>query len=268
MSTLLQVSDTHFGCERARAVEALVALAAGLRPDLVVLSGDITQRARRRQFDAARRFAGRLGAPLVAIPGNHDIPLFDVLSRALRPYAEYARAFGADLEPVHENADLLAVCVNTTRAYRHRHGEVCAAQVERVAARLRACPPGKLRIVVTHQPLHVPRARDESNLLRGHADAARAWAAAGADLALAGHIHLPFVRPVRERVPDLARSLWAVNAGTAVSHRVRGGGGERNSVNVVRYVAGEPACRVERHEHDGESAGFRLAETVSIALER
>ncbi|HYE90257.1 MAG TPA: metallophosphoesterase [Terriglobales bacterium] len=268
MSALLHVSDTHFGCERPEVVEALVAFAAALRPRLAVLSGDITQRARRGQFDAAARFAARLGAPVLAIPGNHDLPLFDLVSRLVRPYAGYQRAFGADLEPVHEDADMLVVSVNTTRVYRHKHGEVSAAQVERVASRMRACPPGKLRVVVTHQPMHVPLGRDESNLLRGYADAARAWAAAGADLLLAGHIHLPFVRPVSERVAGLARALWAVNAGTAVSRRVRAGGGEHNCVNVIRYAAGEAACRVERHEHDRAAARFQLAEATSIPLAR
>jgi 3',5'-cyclic AMP phosphodiesterase CpdA len=270
MSVVLQVSDTHFGTERPEVVEALVALAAGARPDLVVLSGDITQRARRAQFEAARRLVERLGAPaLVAIPGNHDIPLFNLAARALSPYAGYARAFGAELEPSYEAHDLLVLAVNTTRAWRHKHGEVSAAQIERVAQRLRQCAPQKLRIVVTHQPMHVPAGADEDNLLRGHAEAARAWARAGADLVMGGHIHLPFVRPMSERLPDLARSLWVVQAGTAVSRRVRPGA-EANSVNLVRYDrAGDPAaCVVERADYDAKHASFALAARMRIELQR
>ena len=86
MSVLLQISDPHFGTERPRVVEALVSLAQRERPDLVVLSGDITQRARAEQFAAARAFADRLGAPFVAIPGNHDIPLLDLPAPRLRAY--------------------------------------------------------------------------------------------------------------------------------------------------------------------------------------
>lgn len=97
MSVLLQISDTHFGTEQPQVVEALVALAAQQRPVMVVLSGDITQRARPAQFRAAKVFVDRLGAPVLAIPGNHDIALFDLWARLTRPYACYAKVFGADL---------------------------------------------------------------------------------------------------------------------------------------------------------------------------
>lgn len=115
MSVLLHIADTHFGTEQPPVVEALVALAAQQRPDLVVLAGDITQRARPAQFRAAKAFVDRLGAPVLAVPGNHDIALFDLWARLTRPYARYAEVFGADLEPVHASADLLVVGVNTTR---------------------------------------------------------------------------------------------------------------------------------------------------------
>jgi predicted phosphodiesterase len=219
MSLLLQVSDTHFGTERAPVVEALLELGAAQRPDLVVLSGDITQRARRAEFDAARRLVERLAAPAtLAIPGNHDVPLFNIAARLLQPYAAYARTFGADLEPSYEDEALLVVGVNTTRAHRHKHGEVSERQIERVARRLGGCPPQKLR-----------------------------------------------VRPVAERLPDLVRPLWAVQAGTAVSQRVRPGA-EANSVNLVR--TGQGACTVERWDHDASGGRFALGERVRIALSR
>jgi 3',5'-cyclic AMP phosphodiesterase CpdA len=267
VSVLLQVSDTHFGTERAEVVDALNRFVGELRPDVMVLSGDITQRARRAEFAAARRFAqGVTARAVLAIPGNHDIALFNLAARLFRPYHAYAEAFGTELEPSFESDELLVLCVNTTRAHRHKHGEVSAQQIERVAQRLSASSPQKLRIVVTHHPMHVPFGTEERTLLRGHADAARAWAAAGADLVLGGHIHLPFVRQVNERVTGLSRALWVVQAGTAVSHRVRAGG-EANSVNIVRY---EPAkhpgeCVVERWDYN---AAFKLAESVRIVLRR
>ena len=270
MSLLLQISDTHFGTERAPVVEALVQFAAGQRPDVVVLSGDITQRARRTEFAAAKRLVERLApSAVLALPGNHDVPLFNVVARALHPYQRYAEAFGAELEPEHEAADLLVLCVNTTRPYRHKHGEVSAQQIERVARRLQRCAPHKLRLVVTHHPMHVPSGADEANLVRRHGDAARAWAAAGADLVMGGHIHLPFVRPLSERMPDLARPLWVVQAGTAVSRRVRPGG-EANSVNLVRYERGGDPGGVIVERWDCEAAGkrFSMAQRVRLALSR
>ncbi|MBY0464748.1 MAG: metallophosphoesterase, partial [Burkholderiales bacterium] len=146
MSVLLHLSDTHFGTEQPQVVEALVALAAQQRPDVVVLSGDITQRARPVQFQAAKRFVDRLGAPVLAIPGNHDLPLFDLWARLTCPYGRFATVFGADMEPVHASPDWLVLGVNTTRAWRHRHGAVSAAQVARVAGLLAAASPGQLRV--------------------------------------------------------------------------------------------------------------------------
>lgn len=133
MSVLLQISDTHFGTEQPPVLEALVALAAQQRPDLVVLSGDITQRARPSQFRAAKAFVDRLGAPFLAVPGNHDIALFDLWSRLTRPYARYTKVFGTNLEPVYASPDLLVIGVNTTRAWRHKNGEVSTGQIYRVA---------------------------------------------------------------------------------------------------------------------------------------
>ena len=263
MSLILQISDTHFGTERPPVVQALARLAEQLQPTLVVLSGDITQRARPGQFRAARAFVDRLGAPLLAIPGNHDLPLFNLWSRALHPYAHHVAAFGADLEPVHATPDLLVIGVNTTRAWRHKNGEVSAAQIERVAQRLQAAHPQQLRVVVVHQPVAVTRTADEPNLLRNRTAALTRWAEAGADLLMGGHIHLPYVKAL----PGLARPLWAVQAGTAVSSRVREG--LPNSVNVLRWPAltegaTTHACRIERWDFSAGAGAFVLARDDTV----
>jgi 3',5'-cyclic AMP phosphodiesterase CpdA len=252
MSVLLQISDTHFGTEQPQVVDALATLARLQQPDLLVLSGDITQRARPAQFQAARAFMDRLGGPFVAIPGNHDIPLFDVWTRIRRPYARHIAAFGAELEPVFSSADLMVICVNTTRPWRHKHGEVSAQQIDRVTQGLAQAQPEQLRVVVVHQPIAVTRAEDAPNLLRGHAAALQRWAAAGADLVMGGHIHLPFVMAVH----DLARPLWAVQAGTAVSARVRAGA--PNSVNLLRWGAGAPpgCCQIEQWNYAAAERAF------------
>jgi predicted MPP superfamily phosphohydrolase len=158
MSVLLQISDTHFGTEQGAVVEALCALAHQQRPDVVVLSGDITQRARPAQYRAARAFVDNLGAAVLAVPGNHDIPLFDLWARLRSPYGRYSAAFGTDLEPVHHSPDLLVVCVNTTRPWRHKDGEVSALQIDRVARLVEHAVPAQLRVVVVHQPIAVTRA--------------------------------------------------------------------------------------------------------------
>ena len=276
MSVLLHLSDTHFGTEQAPVVEALVALAARLRPRAVVLSGDITQRALPGQFRAARAFVDRLGAPLLAIPGNHDIALFHLWDRLRQPYARYSAAFGATLEPVHRCDDWLVIGVNTTRPWRHRHGEVSAAQIDRVSELLRTARPGQVRVVVVHQPMAVTEPQDRPHRLRGHAQAQRAWAAAGADLVLGGHIHLPFVR----EVPTGSRRLWVVQAGTAVSSRTRPG--VPHSVNVLRSVAGAaggrwgeggpaatgPGCQIEQWDFVPAAGAFECAAVTAVEPSR
>ena len=260
MSVLLQISDPHFGTEQPLVAEALVAFAKQQRPDLLVLSGDITQRARPAQFKAARAFMDSLGAPMLAVPGNHDIPLLDVWARLRHPYAAHVAAFGADLEPVHVSPELLVIGVNTTRPWRHKHGEVSAQQIERVAQILANAVHTQLRVVVVHQPMAVARTQDAPNLLRGHAAALQRWSAAGADIVMGGHIHLPYVMAL----PGLARPMWVVQAGTSVSSRVRRG--VPNSVNLLRWGGALDAgcCQVEQWDFSAASQTFVRCKTSEI----
>jgi 3',5'-cyclic AMP phosphodiesterase CpdA len=249
VTLLLQVSDPHFGTERPAVVEALVQLARQVKPDILLLSGDITQRATARQFAAAQAFVQRLQVPrCLAVPGNHDIPLWHLPLRATRPYARYRAAFGDELEPSAETDELLLLGVNTTRWWRHEDGQLSAAQIDRVAARLAGARPGQRRVVMVHQPLWVTRPADEKNLLHGHAAALRRWGEAGVDLIVGGHIHLPYVRP-------LPHGGWVVQAGTAVSTRVRAEAG--NSVNLIRVQAGAAErAIVEQWDHDPAQGAF------------
>lgn len=125
---------------------------------------------------------------MLAVPSNpRDIPLFDLWTRLRRLYARCIAAFGDDLQPVYRSSDLLVVCINTMQAWRHKHGEVSAAQIDRVARLLEGAACAQLRVVVVHQPMAVTRAEDVVNHLRGHAEALQRWAAAGADMVMGGH---------------------------------------------------------------------------------
>ncbi len=269
MSVLLQISDPHFGTEQAPVMEALAALVQRERPDLLLLSGDITQRAQPEEFAAARAFVDRLGVPLLAIPGNHDIPLLDLRARCLQPYANHRAAFGDNLEPEHVASDLLVLCVNTTRPWRHKNGQVSTQQIERVAQRLSRATEAQLRVVVVHQPIAVVRPDDVPDRLRHHAAAQRRWSAAGADIVMGGHIHLPYVKALHEGPHALAaRPMWAVQAGTAVSARVRAD--VPNSVNLVRWAGRLPAgrCVVEQWDHAAQQQAFVRARVTELTPAR
>ena len=264
MHTLLQISDTHFGTEQQPVLDALVTLSHRISPDVVVVSGDITQRARRTQFSAARALIEKLHVPhVLAIPGNHDIPLFNLFARCFFPYANYVREFGPNLEPVFEDDDALVICVNTTRPSRHKDGEVSEQQIQNVATRLRTASNRQLRIVVTHQPVQVVDAHDIQNLLHGREAAVKAWSDAGVDIIMGGHIHLPHVRPLAESF-KLRRSAWSIQAGTAVSHRTRSG--IPNSVNVIKTAF--PTCVVERWDFSAVDSSFALNQSHLLDLTR
>lgn len=264
---LLHISDTHFGTEQPQVVEALLRLTDVHRPELVVLSGDVTQRARRSQFRAASEFVDRLNTPsTLVIPGNHDIPLFNLAARLFRPYANHLREFGS-VSAVHESSRVLVIALNTTRPSRHKNGVLSPAQVAHVVEQLGRAQPGQLRIVVVHQPVAVERPEDRHDCLRGPvSEALQRWAEAGADLVLGGHIHLPYVMPLHTRSDSrpLKRRLWAVQAGTAVSSRVREG--IPNSVNLLRWGGALPPrlCLVERWDYLASAGSFVKARASTL----
>jgi 3',5'-cyclic AMP phosphodiesterase CpdA len=205
---------------------------------------------------------------LLTLPGNHDIPLYNLAARVVAPYRAYMKAFGENLEPELDLADMLVIGVNTTRPERHKDGEVSPAQIERVLQRLKGARPGQLRVVVTHQPACVMRPEDEKDRLHGGEEAVQAWARGGADLVLGGHIHLPYVSDLCARAKGTARPMYCIQAGTAFSHRVRHG--TPNSVNLIRWQApadgAARACVAERWDYDLADDRFELTHTYDLKL--
>lgn len=268
MSCVLQLSDLHFGTEREEVMAALEALVAREQPELLLLTGDITQRARRVQFEAARTYLSRLGRPALVLAGNHDIPLFNVFARLFWPYRGFSRVFGENREATFESDGLSVIGVDSTTPRKHKDGVIRPDQIDRVCTLLRATPKHALRIVALHHPVHAITESDEHNLAHGHGEAVAAWADAGVDLILGGHIHLPYVRPLRERFPRISRDVWAVQAGTAISQRTRGN--TTNSVHLIRHdaSASPPTCRIGRWDYDIEGGKFDCSHETPILLDR
>jgi len=267
MAVLLHLSDTHFGTETPEVVTALLDLSARLRPEVAVLSGDVTQRARAGQFDTAHKFMRALTAQAkLVLPGNHDLPLFNLWARWRTPYAGFERVFGSRRSLIVHTPEFLVLGVDTTRAKYHKTGEVSPAQVAEVAQHLRAAQPGQLKVVVTHQPMAVITQEDRKNLLRGHAHALQAWSDAGVDLLLGGHIHLPYAMPLTLSLGmgDHPATPWVVQAGTAVSKRLRGG--SPNSVHLIEWAdsAAGKVCRLMQYDY---LSGPRCFAQVGPAVE-
>jgi len=249
VTIVAHVSDIHFGRVEPRLITALVRTITEVRPSLVAISGDLTQRARRHEFKAARQFLDRLPFPLLVVPGNHDVPLYNLPARLLDPYGGYRRHIQRDLEPVFENAEMVAVGLNSARAFPfHGGGRLNAAQVERAAGRLASAASGTVKVVVTHHPFDLPETHGDEHLV-GRADMAmRRLADAGADLFLAGHLHVSHAGTTATRYQLGSRSAVIVQAGT-ISTRQRG---ELNTINVLDLAPDRIA--IERHAWN-EAAG-------------
>ena len=186
---LLHVSDLHTGTHEDLEVEqALAALVRRIGPELIVASGDLTHRGTREQHEHAARFLRSFGTPVLAVPGNHDLP-YSFPARFTRPWAEFERQWETT-EPTHSSGTLHVIGLNSARPYRHQGGALRADQLLGAAERLNTAPEGAYRVAVLHHhmlgaPWRASRKRPVSHRNK----VLRALVAAGADLILAGHIH-------------------------------------------------------------------------------
>lgn len=250
MRTIVHLSDLHTGRVDPAILGPLTAAIAEAQPHLVVFSGDLTQRATRTQFREARAFLDGLTAPYLVIPGNHDVPLWNVARRFVAPLARYKQFITTDLEPVFEDEEVVVVGLNTARAFAWGEGRINRRQVAAALRRLQAAPPGLIRIVVTHHPFDLPPGVHERRLLGRARMAMAEFASAGAELFLSGHLHLSHVSHSAERYRIAGHSALIVQAGT-VSTRSRG---EQPSFNVLRLK--RPEIVLSRHSWNEATAGF------------
>jgi 3',5'-cyclic AMP phosphodiesterase CpdA len=230
LRTLVHLSDLHTGRVDPAILAPLTAAIADADPHLVVFSGDLTQRATRSQFREARAFLDGLTTPSLVIPGNHDVPLWNVARRFVTPLARYKRFITTDLEPFFQDDEIVVVGVNTARSFTWGEGRISRMQVAAALERLRAAPPGVIRVVVTHHPFDLPPGVEERRLLGRARMAMAEFASVGAELFLSGHLHLSHVSHSAERYRIAGHSALIVQAGT-VSMRGRG---EEPSFNVLR----------------------------------
>lgn len=250
MRRVAHVSDLHFGRTDPAAVEGLAADLRQQRVHLVVVSGDLTQRARPWQFEEARRFLDGLGMPWTAVPGNHDIPLFDVARRALDPFGRYRRHIHAALEPVHMDDEVATLGLNTVLPSLWKEGAVRRSSLRRLG-RWSAEAGTRARIVFAHHPFTRPPA-SKHGLVRRWRQSVQAMEEAGVDLLLTGHQHLFGHSETREYVIGGPHRLIVVRASTSTSHRRRG---EPNGYNLLHIHADRIAVESRSFQDGGFCRG-------------
>lgn len=256
MRTIVHLSDIHFGRVDPQVISPLIETIRRINPDLVAVSGDLTQRARSYQFKEARAFLDALPKPQIVVPGNHDVPLHNVFARFLQPLSKYQRYITSDLRPFYYDDEIAVLGVNTARSLTIKGGRINEDQVEWMRGRLCPLEDDIVKIVVTHHPFDLPEGHDERNLVGRSRMAMEALASCGADLFLAGHLHVSHTTHSATRYKIKGHSALVVQAGTAASTRGRG---EANSFNVIRIDF--PQISVERLEWQPAQGDFKLAMT-------
>ncbi len=251
MRTLLHLSDLHFGRVNHALVEPMLAIARELAPDLTVISGDFTQRARRLEYQAAQAFLARLPSPRLVVPGNHDIPLWDVVRRFVSPLGRYRRYITDDLAPFYRDAEIAVLGINTARSLTRKYGRINQEQVAHAREVFAGVDRTLTKVVVTHHPFDLPPGTHH-RLVGRSAMAMRGLAAAGVDLILSGHLHLQHTGLTAQRYQIEGHSALIAQTGTTISTRGRG---EANSFNCIRI---EPsAIEIEPYLWKSEHGEFR-----------
>ncbi|MEM9554684.1 MAG: metallophosphoesterase family protein [Acidobacteriota bacterium] len=235
MRQILHISDIHFGPYFVpAAADAVRTLAEERGADLLVVSGDVTQRAKPRQFRDARRWLDGFSMPWVAVPGNHDVPMYRVWERVFAPYGAYREHFDDTMEPVWQDDELYVVGVNTAFNWTIKDGRFTRESLLRVAERLEAAPPGRVKLVVAHHHLIPPPRFDTRRVTALAREATELFADLGVDLVLSGHLHQSWIGTSEEFYPRGARPVVLVHTGTTTSRRGRGWERRRCSANWIR----------------------------------
>ena len=255
---LLHLSDIHFGHEDVAAIEAVAAYAAATPWDLMVITGDVTQYGTHDEFRAASAWLSALPGPRLVTPGNHDTPWMGLVERATAPFARYARTIGPPEAANFEAPGLAVRALNSARGWQIRldwsKGEVSRRQAERVSRQFQAAPSDAIRVLACHHPLREAEGEPITARVRGGRFAAERFTRAGVDVILSGHLHMPFVEPLRfgdERT-------YAVGAGT-LSLRLRH---EPPGFNVIEFDGDQ--MRVDAMAWEAGAIGLRKSWTATL----
>lgn len=252
---LVHLSDLHFGAEKQECLLAIEQFCEKHPVEIIAVSGDLTQRARRNQFLNCKTFLDGLNIPYLVVPGNHDIPLYYIWNRIFKPFSGYCSFFGKT-ENILETANFYLIGVNSIRPRYHTKGFISLAQLNDVSEKLKYAPENKLKLIVVHQPFYV--AQDKGH---GYKDcpkyaqtALEQWCKYDLFGLLHGHLHLTGIYDLTKIYRLDACSIFDIHSGTSTSWRLRQQ--EPNGFNVIF----KNGC-IEHYVFDEENSEFILRKT-------
>jgi predicted phosphodiesterase len=256
--TILHLSDLHFGAPQAPdRAEAILAEIKRRTPTVVAISGDLTQRARTSQFRQARQFLDRIGAPVIVVPGNHDVPLWNVVNRFLLPLEKYRQWITDDLNPLYIDEALAVMGLDTTRSFTIKGGRINQAHLSAVRGRLCELPDEIGKVIVAHHPFAPPPGFERERAVGGVRRAVKLLAKCRVEIILTGHLHQYYVANSREFYPDSEPGILLVQAGTVVTLMGRGAERHKNSFNLIDVT--EDEIKVINHIYSDEDGAFIAA---------
>lgn len=234
MRQICHISDVHFGPPHLAELSAgVLDFIAERQPDLVVLSGDLTQRAKPEQFRQAREFVDRIEGPSIVVPGNHDVPLYRFWERFGNPFGAYREGFSRELEPEFEDEELLVIGINTAHGKTFKNGRITPQRIYEVGERLERAGVSQLKVIVAHHHLIQPPWFDRQPVATNAWEAVDVFTANGVDLILSGHLHQSFIGNSEEFYPFGRPPVVILHSGTTTSNRGRAGERDKNTCNWV-----------------------------------
>lgn len=230
MRKIVHISDLHFGRIDSGVVAAMAVAISAVNPEIVIVSGDLTQRARKKQFLEAVAFINALPGEKIIVPGNHDIPTYNWLARMLNPFHRYRRYVSTNLEPFYHDSEVAILGLNTVRKTKYVGGKMRARHARLIARAFMLVNPDLIRILVAHHPFDLPEHLPGKKIIRGADKRIQHIVSAQIDLILGGHMHVSHVRSIAERYKIDGKAALVVQAAT-VSKRGRG---EEPTFNLIK----------------------------------